>query len=234
MLTDNEIERAFHEMPHGVMGFLKDWGYLQFARAIEAAVRAEMQAQSEPVAWRTFDGEGGYDYRSYDDNEDYQAEYMKRNGNNYATWVEPLYLHPAPVQQELTCKKDLQVPTVKENLTTRIAELEASLDNYITLANTAYEIAEERTKRIAELEAEVAALKPWATTPAATLGAEAGKRITELEAQNTKLLSRLKEKLPGGKLTDKWESARVADYNEGWNDYRKAAIAAIAAAGEKI
>ena len=24
--------------------------------------------QQEPVAWRTFDGEGGYDYRSYEDN----------------------------------------------------------------------------------------------------------------------------------------------------------------------
>lgn len=27
----------------------------------------------EPVAWRTFDGEGGYDYRSYEDNEGYRA-----------------------------------------------------------------------------------------------------------------------------------------------------------------
>ena len=27
--------------------------------------------------------------------------------------------------------------------------------------------------------------------------------------------------MPGGKYTDKWESSRVADYNRGWNDYRK-------------
>lgn len=33
--------------------------------------------------------------------------------------------------------------------------------------------------------------------------------------------------LPGGKRTDKWDSARVADYNAGWNDYRKAARSAI-------
>jgi len=33
--------------------------------------------------------------------------------------------------------------------------------------------------------------------------------------------------LPGGKRTDEWESARVADYNKGWNDYRKAANAAL-------
>ena len=33
--------------------------------------------------------------------------------------------------------------------------------------------------------------------------------------------------LPGGKYTDKWESARIGDYNRGWNDYRKTAIAAL-------
>ena len=27
--------------------------------------------------------------------------------------------------------------------------------------------------------------------------------------------------MPGGKYTDKWESSRVADYNRGWNAYRK-------------
>lgn len=29
--------------------------------------------------------------------------------------------------------------------------------------------------------------------------------------------------LPGGRVTDKWESARVGDFNRGWNEYRKAA-----------
>ena len=33
--------------------------------------------------------------------------------------------------------------------------------------------------------------------------------------------------LPGGKYTDDWESARVGDYNRGWNDYRRAAITAL-------
>ena len=33
--------------------------------------------------------------------------------------------------------------------------------------------------------------------------------------------------LPGGKHTDEWESARVGDYNRGWNDYRKAAVSAL-------
>lgn len=55
---------------------------------------ATMEA-GEPVAWRTFDGEGGYDYRTYDDNEDYRDSYIKRNGEHYAHWVEPLYTHTA-------------------------------------------------------------------------------------------------------------------------------------------
>jgi hypothetical protein len=33
--------------------------------------------------------------------------------------------------------------------------------------------------------------------------------------------------IPGGRITDKWESARIADYNQGWNDYRKAAKTAL-------
>ncbi len=36
-----------------------------------------------------------------------------------------------------------------------------------------------------------------------------------------------KNVLPGGRITDKFESARVGDYNQGWNDYRKAAHAAL-------
>jgi len=47
---------------------------------------------AEPVAWSTFDGEGGYNYRSYIDNEDYQDKYRKRNQSpTYLNWVEPLY-----------------------------------------------------------------------------------------------------------------------------------------------
>lgn len=33
--------------------------------------------------------------------------------------------------------------------------------------------------------------------------------------------------LPGGRHTGQWESGRVADYNKGWNEYRKAAKAAL-------
>lgn len=48
-------------------------------------------AQPEPVAWRTFDGEGGYEYRTYDENEDYLDDWNKRNPNHKG-WVEPLFL----------------------------------------------------------------------------------------------------------------------------------------------
>ena len=49
-------------------------------------------AQGEPVAWREFDGEGGYDYRSYEGNENFRDEYRARNpGATYWDWVEPLY-----------------------------------------------------------------------------------------------------------------------------------------------
>ena len=47
------------------------------------------------VAWRTFDGEGGYDYRSYEDDEDYHAGFIARNGPRYASWVEPLFIRRA-------------------------------------------------------------------------------------------------------------------------------------------
>ena len=43
----------------------------------------------EPVAWRAFDGEGGYDYRSYEDNEGYAADWALRNPRHVG-WVESL------------------------------------------------------------------------------------------------------------------------------------------------
>jgi len=51
------------------------------------------QEQDEPVAWRTFDGEGGYDYRTYDMNENYANEWNERNPKHNG-WVEPLYTTP--------------------------------------------------------------------------------------------------------------------------------------------
>jgi len=51
------------------------------------------EAKDAPVAWRTFDGEGGYDYRTYENNEDYANDWDKRNPKHKG-WVEPLYTTP--------------------------------------------------------------------------------------------------------------------------------------------
>ena len=62
--------------------------------AIESLHQAIAEGEKqEPVAWRTFDGEGGYDFRSYEDNEGYGKWWEERNPN-YKDWVEPLYTHP--------------------------------------------------------------------------------------------------------------------------------------------
>jgi hypothetical protein len=58
-----------------------------------AALRQALETEQEPVAWRTFDGEGGYDYRSYEMNETYDKEWSERNPNHKG-WVEPLYTAP--------------------------------------------------------------------------------------------------------------------------------------------
>ena len=71
------------------------------------------QPEQEPVAWRTFDGEGGYDYRTYDDNENYRDEWDRRNPNHKG-WVEPLYTHPPG--RELLTVTDLQQALVDADL----------------------------------------------------------------------------------------------------------------------
>lgn len=68
--------------------------YLEAINALRQALETEKQ---EPVAWRTFDGEGGYDYRSYEMNETYDKEWAERNPNHKG-WVEPLYT--APLKRE--------------------------------------------------------------------------------------------------------------------------------------
>ena len=61
-------------------------------RAAITAIKEVLAQEQEPVAWRTFDGEGGYDYRSYEDNESYADDWNKRNPN-HAGWVDELYTH---------------------------------------------------------------------------------------------------------------------------------------------
>lgn len=78
------------------------WGWAPSSPTanLMAVLRAALEKQAEPVAWRTFDGEGGYDYRTYEDNEDYAAEWAKRNPRHVG-WVDPLYTTP-PQRKPLT------------------------------------------------------------------------------------------------------------------------------------
>lgn len=66
-------------------------------KAITALRAALEEPEHKPVAWRTFDGEGGYDYRSYEMNETYDKEWAERNPNHKG-WVEPLYTAPPKKQ----------------------------------------------------------------------------------------------------------------------------------------
>ena len=61
--------------------------------AIDALRAVLAQHEPEPVAWRTFDGEDGYVYMSFEDNESYAAEWAQRNPRR-AGWVEPLFTAP--------------------------------------------------------------------------------------------------------------------------------------------
>ena len=76
-------------------------GYCKHCKQYTIEEPLPAEPEQEPVAWRTFDGEGGYDYRTYDDNENYRDEWDKRNPNHKG-WVEPLYTHPPRREPPLT------------------------------------------------------------------------------------------------------------------------------------
>ena len=77
-------------------------------RAITALRQALETEKQEPVAWRTFDGEGGYDYRSYEMNETYDKEWSERNPNHKG-WVEPLYTAPSKQWVGLTDEEIVEI-----------------------------------------------------------------------------------------------------------------------------
>ena len=63
---------------------------IEVERAIAARDAQWREMLGEPVAWQTFDGEGGYEYRAYEENEGYAEDWAKRNPR-HAGWVSPLY-----------------------------------------------------------------------------------------------------------------------------------------------
>jgi hypothetical protein len=79
----------------------------------KAEVIKELCADEEPVAWRTFDGEGGYDFRGYEWNEDYQSRWDANNPKHIG-WVDALY--PAETVAALKA---------------RVAELETALQRLV-------------------------------------------------------------------------------------------------------
>lgn len=57
--------------------------------------------------------------------------------------------------------------------------------------------------------------------------ARAALAATPAQAQQAGSVQAWEVVIPGGRATGQWESARIADYNQGWNDYRKAVKAAL-------
>ena len=90
---------------HPLMVFAKEcvlgaYSEAELADAARRAINYALEANDEPVAWREFDGEGGYYFRTYEYNEDYAAKWDVNNPNHKG-WVEPLYTHP-PQRKPLT------------------------------------------------------------------------------------------------------------------------------------
>jgi len=71
----------------------EEQGYYQLNEKAITAIKAALEAKDEPVAWRTFDGEGGYDYHTYEYNEDYAVKW-DANNPKHKGWVEPLFTTP--------------------------------------------------------------------------------------------------------------------------------------------
>jgi hypothetical protein len=96
----------------------------------------------EPRAWETFDGEGGYDLCQFAENESYREDYIKRNGEKYASWVVPLYAPPAPAQQPIASRQE----SVSETIKTVIGCFEAAYSEGLSEA-----LAETKDERLKDL-----------------------------------------------------------------------------------
>lgn len=55
-MTDEQIDAIADAQPGGLSGFLKGWGWRQFARAIEARILGETEEEPDPqaVAWAAY------------------------------------------------------------------------------------------------------------------------------------------------------------------------------------
>ena len=71
------------------------WAAWQAAPSSKGVGIGQQPSGGEVVAWRTCDGEGGYDYRTFEGNENYADEWAKRLPQHKG-WVEPLTLATKP------------------------------------------------------------------------------------------------------------------------------------------
>lgn len=96
------LELALAELSTYCAGTKADAVYVLAPLITQAKAAPEpVQGEAvEPFAWAEFDGEGGHDLRLYENNEDFQREYVKRNGDKYASWVFPLYTAAAKPDAE--------------------------------------------------------------------------------------------------------------------------------------
>ena len=90
----------------GVSGEEYPIGRAIFEQTYSLNTAPPQRTEQEPVAWRTFDGEGGYDYRSYEDNESYADDWNKRNPN-HSGWVDKLYTPSKPEQEPVAKYSDI-------------------------------------------------------------------------------------------------------------------------------
>ena len=103
--------------------------------ALAAPTQPAAQAQ-EPVAWRTFDGEGNYDFRDYFMNERYAADFRSRNPK-HADWVEPLYTHLAlTAQAQEDAPDDSALEDIAHSANQEALSYGVSLDVFLRLAKT--------------------------------------------------------------------------------------------------
>ena len=115
-LADQQIDAIAESMPGGLDGFLKGWGWRQFARAVleaapqppaleqqvekESTCKDYLQVEQEPVAWlKTWNSVGHA--RTGMQRLDLTPECETWLANMFPT-ITPLYTHPQPKREPLT------------------------------------------------------------------------------------------------------------------------------------
>jgi hypothetical protein len=95
--TNKEIKLhpSFYEQNantlQGVVDELRSILGLSYGQSLLAEVRKLKAQEIQQIGWRIFDGEGGYDWFALEDNETLAEDFIARNGQHYASWVEPVY-----------------------------------------------------------------------------------------------------------------------------------------------